>query len=180
MDPGSDTAGVHYTLLSATGGVMGTYSCAIPRSLGSGFGFSLVHGPDEIDLMINSLSTLPQLRRDRAANYHGLDEAFEQSSGTAVATRRDRWNARRCLCGWRKISTPKRGGSLIKITTGPRAPLPGWWFAKSTTFRSATGGSFGNQWAFYTETGLTRRQWPAAATVHLPTACNTFTWPRAA
>jgi uncharacterized protein with beta-barrel porin domain len=54
LDPGTYTAGTHYTILTASSGVTGTYSTTILPSFGSGMFFSLDYEPGEIELILNA------------------------------------------------------------------------------------------------------------------------------
>ena len=52
LDPGSYTAGTHYAILTATGGVTGQYNSLIAPSPGNGDFFTLDYEPIEIDLIL--------------------------------------------------------------------------------------------------------------------------------
>ncbi|HEY5313376.1 MAG TPA: autotransporter outer membrane beta-barrel domain-containing protein, partial [Pirellulales bacterium] len=54
LDPGAYTAGTHYTILTASSGLTGTYSTTNLPSPGSGMFFSLDYEPDEIELILNA------------------------------------------------------------------------------------------------------------------------------
>jgi uncharacterized protein with beta-barrel porin domain len=79
LDPGVYTSGRHYTVLTATGGVTGSYSTTILPSPGAALTFALEYEPNEIELFINSgFSHVAQ-----TPNQLAVAKALDLSSGTA-------------------------------------------------------------------------------------------------
>ncbi len=78
LDPGTYTAGTHYVVLTASGGISGTYTNTIMPSPGTGLFFSLIYDPNDIQLIIND---------PPSASFASFAQTFNQwQVGTALDT----------------------------------------------------------------------------------------------
>jgi autotransporter-associated beta strand protein len=69
LDPGTYTTGTHYVVMTASGGITGSYSTTILPSPGTNQYFSLEYDPDDIQLIINSSYVPPDPPSWHFVNY---------------------------------------------------------------------------------------------------------------